>query len=220
MSIRKNSRPSPENGCAGIRILLVKKVMPQGGPGVVSRNLPYVILGCAGACACAAGLILYLARARRRWSAIIAEALCYHRYHFDYMVADMGVDPPLREYARALRRAIDQQLNDDIRRGLPGLKGIVFAFTGGPCALQIVAEVYYQIFRHRRMDETMLKLLDTARSALYRFYLVHSIVMPLALVFMDLSLIRARIRNAARGPAGLYRVIDSNMRAARRYGHS
>jgi len=194
--------------------------MPQGGPGVVSRNLLCIITGITGACACTAVLALYLARARRRWSAIIAEALRYHRYHFDYLAADMGVEPPLREYARALRRAIGQQLNDDIRRGLPGLKGIVFAFTGGPRALQIVAEVYYQIFRHRRMDETMLKLLDTARSALYRFYLVHSILMPLALIFMDISLIRERIRNAAHGPAGLYRVIDANMRAARKHGHS
>lgn len=185
---------------------------------MVSQNLMYIILCIAVACAGTAGLVLYLVRARRRWSAIIAEALRYHRYHFDYLVADMGVDPHIREYARALRRAIDQQLNDDIRRGLPGLKGIFFAFAGGPSALQIVAEVYYQIFRHRRMDEVILRLLDTVRSALYRFYLVHSILMPLVLICMDFSLIRARIRNATRGPAGLYRVIDSNMRAARRSG--
>jgi hypothetical protein len=169
-------------------------------------------MGIAGSCAGAAGLALYLARARRRWAAIIAEALRYHRYHFESLVADRGIDPAIREYARALRRAIDQQLTDDVRRGLPGLKGIVLAFAGAPSALAIVAEVYYQIFRTRRRDEVILRLLDTVRSVLYRYYFLHSIVMPLALVCMDLSLLRARIGNAVRGPEGLYNAIRAGMK--------
>lgn len=198
----------------------MKDVPSNGGPAVLSRNLPYIITGIAVTCGGAAVLTLYLNRARRRWAAIIAEALRYHRFHFDSLLADRSADPAIREYARALRRAIDQQLTDDIRRGLPGLRGVLFAFAGGPSALQIVADVYYQIFRTRRRDETILRLLDTVRSALYRFYLVHSILMPLALICMDLSLIRARIRKAKSGPAGLYAAIDAGMRAARKGGRS
>ena len=185
-----------------------------------SGTILYIIPGIAGSCACAAVLALYLVRARRRWSGIIAGALRYHRFHFESLVADRGVDPAIREYARALRRAIDQQLADDIRRGLPGLKGIVLAFMGAPSALMIVAEVYYQMFRTRRMDETILRLLETVRSALYRYYLLHSVLMPLALAYMDLSLVSARLRNAARGPAGMYKAIDARIRAPRGNEHS
>jgi hypothetical protein len=182
---------------------------------VFSEYILFVIMGIAGSCAGAAGLALYLARARRRWSAIIAEALRYHRYHFESLAADKSVDPAIREYARALRRAVDQQLNDDIRRGLPGLKGIALAFTGAPSALAIVAEVYYQIFRTRRRDEVILRLLETVRSALYRYYLLHSVLIPLALVCMDLSLRRAGLGTAARGPAGLYNAIRADMQAGK-----
>ena len=34
------------------------------------------------------------------------------------------------------------------------------------------------------MDETILRLLETVRSALYRYYLLHSVLMPLALAYI------------------------------------
>ncbi|PKL39985.1 MAG: hypothetical protein CVV44_07125 [Spirochaetae bacterium HGW-Spirochaetae-1] len=133
-------------------------------------------------------LYVYHRYAKRRWIWILDASLDYHRNHLSVMQKDHSLSDKSRELARGMLWILDKQLMNDLRAGHVNLRGVLRSILGMGTSLHLLGEVYYQIIRYRwHVDDRVPRLLNTLTGTCYRYFLVHSSLSVVALLYMDLE---------------------------------
>lgn len=151
-------------------------------------------------------ILFYLRWRKKKWLRVLDESFQYHRYHLLMARDDMTLQHKSREIARAMLHVIDRQLKSDFKRNNVNLGGFLKSILGMGTSLQLSGEIHYQVMRyHYDVDEIIVRLYNTFSSTLYRLFFLNSIVMPLAILFMDFFYVLSLTGLRKNGPLCLFR---------------
>lgn len=139
-----------------------------------------------------------------RWRKILLSALEYHRSHLEMIMSDPSVDVKNKELAQAMVWAITRQMPDDLKNKGGGA-ALFRSFSGQKTALNTCGTIFYDIARNFRfIDKRIIKLNSTLTSTFYRVFFIESFVSGIALLFMDIFMLRSIVLKPAGGSARLY----------------
>ena len=139
-----------------------------------------------------------------RWRKILSSSLDYHRFHLEMIMNDPSVDVKNKELAQAMVWAITRQMSDDLKKSGGG--AVLFrSLSGEKTALNTCGTVFYDIARNfKYIDERLVRLNTTLTATFYRIFFVESFVSGIALLFMDISMLKSIVFKPADGSARLY----------------
>jgi hypothetical protein len=154
-------------------------------------------------------ILAYVSTGKSRWREILDEALRYHRGHFLSMLDEPGVDGGSREVARLLLAVLDRQFSLEMKAST-GLRALLSSRRGSKSALNSMDELFMKLFRDQAfgrkgsLDPRLYRLYWTLLSTMHRWYMLRSVLFPLALFFMDVSLVLSMCGLNRSGPARMY----------------
>ena len=139
-----------------------------------------------------------------RWRKILSSSLEYHRFHLEMIMSDPSVDVKNKELAQAMVWAITRQVPEDLKNKGGGA-ALFKSFLGHKTALNTCGAIFYDIARNFRfIDKRIVKLNSTLTSTFYRVFFAESFVPGIALLFMDIFMLKSIILKPADGSARLY----------------
>lgn len=154
-------------------------------------------------------ILAYVANGKSRWRKILDEALRYHRGHFLSMLGEPGLDGDSRQVARLLLAVLDRQFSLE-KKAATGLRAMARQPRGSKSALNSMDELFMKLFRDQAFgrkgshDPRLYRLYWTLLSTIQRWHMLGSAVSPLALLFMDASLLLSMCGFNSSGPSRMY----------------
>lgn len=138
------------------------------------------------------------------WRKILSSALDYHKFHLEMIVKDPSVDVKNKELAQAMVWAITRQMPEDLKNKGGGA-ALFRSFAGHKTALNTCGTVFYDIARNFKfIDQRIVKLNSTLTATFYRVFFIESFVSGVALLFIDIFMLRSIVFKPAEGSARLY----------------
>ncbi|MFA5517910.1 MAG: hypothetical protein WDA74_01510 [Spirochaetota bacterium] len=139
-----------------------------------------------------------------RWRKILSSALDYHRFHLEMIMNDPSADIKNKELAQAMVWAITRQMPDDLKdKG--GGAALFRSLLGQKTALNTCGTIFYDIAKNFKfIDKRILKLNTTLTSTFYRVYFIESFASGVALLFMDIFMLKSIVLKPSDGSARLY----------------
>ncbi len=110
------------------------------------------------------------------------------------MLDEHGVDGDSREVARLLLAVLDRQFSLELKAST-GLRALVSSRRGPKSALNSMDQLFMKLFRDQAfgrkgsLDPRLYRLYWTLLSTMHRCYMLRSMLFPMALFFMDASLV-------------------------------
>lgn len=165
--------------------------------------LQILLTGIAGI-VCTAGYAVYLIRSRKQWIVILNHAFRYHSDSINIIANEGNLSSRSRDAIRILTWILRKQMPEDVKSGLLGFRGLFYSQS----AVQTAWNAFFDLSGNSHgLDVRLLRLLNTLISTLYSYYLLHSILLPIATPVLDIRLLLSRIGNRKSGAIALFRDI-------------